>query len=61
MKKMEAIEKLVGSPINIIVFEKDDYQSTLDFSTEAPKDLKAIMKEISDFETFQKARKKKKK
>jgi ATP-dependent RNA helicase RhlE len=58
---LEAIEKFVGSPINIIVFEKDDYQSTLDFSTEAPKDLKAIMKEISDFETFQKARKKKKK
>jgi ATP-dependent RNA helicase RhlE len=58
---LEAIEKFVGSPINIMAFDKEDYQSTLDFSNDAPKDLKAIMKEISDFEDFQKARKKKKK
>jgi ATP-dependent RNA helicase RhlE len=58
---LEAIEKFVGSSINIMAFDKEDYQSTLDFSNDAPKDLKAIMKEISDFEDFQKARKKKKK
>ncbi len=57
---LDEIEKFIGGPINRMVLEKNDYQSTLDFSAEVKMDMKAILKEIADFEDFQKAKKAKK-
>lgn len=58
---LDEVEKFIGSPINVVLLEKDDYQSTIDFSAEVKTDLKTIMKEITDFEDFKKAKKRKNK
>ena len=58
---LDEIEKFVGGKINVMEIDKGDYQATIDFSAEAKTDLKSIMKEIEDFETFQMSKKTKKK
>jgi ATP-dependent RNA helicase RhlE len=55
------VEKFIGSDITVLTMDKLDFQATLDFSTEAKTDMKAIQAMIAENETFLKAKKKKKK
>jgi ATP-dependent RNA helicase RhlE len=58
---LEAVEEFIGSKIDVLEIDKKDVQATLDFSTEVKPDLKSLLKEIADYEAFQKSKKKKKK
>jgi ATP-dependent RNA helicase RhlE len=57
---LDVIEEYLGKPIKVLDIEKQDYNATIDFSSEVKPDMKSLMKEIHDFEDAAKARKKKK-
>lgn len=57
---LEEIEKNLGKPIHRIEISKSDYQITLDFSEEVPRDWRALMEEAEGFEKEEKKKKFKK-
>jgi ATP-dependent RNA helicase RhlE len=53
------IEEFLGHPIDILKISPNDYSETLDFTADTTDDLKALMKEVEDFESRKKKPKKK--
>lgn len=56
---LEAIEEYVGKAIDVVSISKDQYTETLDFTSDTNYDLKALMKEVEEFHSFKKKKKKK--
>ncbi|MCK5536139.1 MAG: ATP-dependent helicase, partial [Bacteroidales bacterium] len=58
-EKLEEIEKFLGKKIDVREISKFDYEETIDFSEENPKDWQALIEENENRK--KKSRKKKKK
>jgi ATP-dependent RNA helicase RhlE len=59
---LKEIEGFLSKPIRVLEVDKKDYNATVDFSQDTSNyDLKALMKEVAEFEDFKKKKKKKKK
>jgi ATP-dependent RNA helicase RhlE len=56
---LKEIEEFLGHPIQVMEISASDYHDTLDFTTDTTNDLKALMKEVEDFESRKKKFKKK--
>ncbi|MGV3588143.1 MAG: DEAD/DEAH box helicase [Adhaeribacter sp.] len=52
------IESFLDKPIKVMEINKADYQETLDFSQDQNYDLKALLREVDEFEQKKKGRKK---
>jgi ATP-dependent RNA helicase RhlE len=55
---LEEIEKYLGKPIEIVKITNNEYSETLDFTSDTSNDLKALMKEVEDYETGKKKKRK---
>ncbi len=55
---LEQIEVYVGKPIDVVNISTSDYSETLDFTADTTYDLKALMREVEDFEKGKKKKKK---
>lgn len=51
---LEQIQQYLDKPIAVLKLSADEYAQTLEFTTDAPDDLGALMREIQEFETRQK-------
>ncbi|ALI99918.1 DEAD/DEAH box helicase [Rufibacter tibetensis] len=58
---LDEIEKYLGKPVKVLEIDKQDYTATIDFSSEVKPDLKSLLKEVEDFESAAKKKKKPKK
>ncbi len=59
---LDDIEGFLGNPIDMITFDKSDYQATIDFTSETKYDWKALLKDAEESDlAFKKTKKKKKK
>ncbi|WP_159467363.1 DEAD/DEAH box helicase [Dyadobacter sp. 3J3] len=56
---LEEIQEFLGKPIEVLKITGQEYSETIDFSAEPKDDLKALMKEVEDFESNKKKKKKK--
>lgn len=56
---LEEIEAYLDKSIEVVNISANDYSETLDFTTDTTYDLKALMKEVEDFEGTRKKKKKK--
>lgn len=57
---LEAIEKYITKPITVMELDKDDYEATIIFSTEAKPDWEGLKGEMEAFEKSQRKKRKKK-
>jgi ATP-dependent RNA helicase RhlE len=55
---LEEIEAYIGKPIEVVKISPNDYSETLDFTSDTTHDLKALMKEVEDYQAGKKKRKK---
>jgi ATP-dependent RNA helicase RhlE len=51
---LEEIQQYLDKPIAVLKLSAEDYAQTLEFTTDAPDDLGALMREIQEFESRQK-------
>jgi ATP-dependent RNA helicase RhlE len=56
---LEQIQEYLDKPIDVLKISHEDYSATLDFTTDQDNDLKALMKEVEDYHSFKKKKKKK--
>lgn len=56
---LEEIQSFLGQPIDVVKISANDYSETLDFTADTTNDLKALMQEVSDFESRKKKNKRK--
>ncbi|MFK7984026.1 MAG: DEAD/DEAH box helicase [Saprospiraceae bacterium] len=57
---LEAIEKYITKPITVMELDKEDYEATITFSTEAKPDWESLKEEMEAFEKSQRKKRKKK-
>jgi ATP-dependent RNA helicase RhlE len=55
---LEAIQAYLDKPIDVLDISKTDYSQTIDFSEDTTDDLGALMREVEEFETRKKKKKK---
>ena len=55
---LDEIQTFLGKPIEVLKITANDYTETIDFSAEPKDDLKSLMKEVEDFESKKKKKKK---
>jgi len=55
---LQEIESFLDKPIKVLEISKTEYTETLDFSSDINYDLKALMKEVQEFEKQKKGKKK---
>lgn len=51
---LDQIQQYLDKPISVVKLSADDYAQTLEFTTDSPNDLGALMREIEEFESRQK-------
>jgi ATP-dependent RNA helicase RhlE len=56
---LKAVEKFIGTTIDVFEIPKDEYKDTIDFSAEAKTDMASIKKMIAEEEAFKKKKRKK--
>jgi ATP-dependent RNA helicase RhlE len=56
---LEEIQEFLGQPIDVVRITTTEYAETLDFTADTTDDLKALMKEVEDFQSRKKKGKKK--
>jgi ATP-dependent RNA helicase RhlE len=56
---LEEIQTYLDKPIDVLTISAVDYSQTIDFTADTPDDLKSLMKEVEDYESFKKKKKKK--
>ncbi len=56
---LRAVEKFIGTTIDVFEIPKDEYKDTIDFSAEAKTDMASIKKMIAEEEAFKKKKRKK--
>jgi len=56
---LEEIQQYLDKPISVVKLSAGDYAQTLEFTTDSPNDLGALMREIQEFESRQKKKGKK--
>lgn len=57
---LEAIEEYITKPITVMELDKEDYEATITFSTEAKPDWEGLKEEMDAFEKSQRRKRKKK-
>lgn len=57
---LEAIENYITKPISVMELDKDDYEATITFSTEAKPDWEGLKTEMEAYEKSQRKKRKKK-
>jgi len=56
---LDQIQEYLGKPIEVVKINSNDYTETLDFTSDGTDDIKALMKEVEDYEAGKKKKKKK--
>ena len=56
---LKEIETYLGVPIEVLEIEKNDYESTVNFSKDTNESIKSLMKEIDEFKSKKKKKNKK--
>ncbi|MBO9615141.1 MAG: DEAD/DEAH box helicase [Dyadobacter sp.] len=56
---LDQIQQYLDKPIAVVKLTAEDYAETLEFTTDTPNDLSALMREIEEFESRQKKKSKK--
>ncbi|MCE7064890.1 DEAD/DEAH box helicase [Dyadobacter sp. CY326] len=56
---LEEIQTYLDKPIDVLNISTTDYSQTLDFTADTTDDLKSLMKEVEDYETAKRKKKKK--
>lgn len=56
---LEEIQTYLDKPIDVLKISTTDYSQTLDFTADTSNDIKALMKEIEDYQSIKKKNKKK--
>ncbi|MCE6992057.1 DEAD/DEAH box helicase [Dyadobacter sp. CY323] len=56
---LDEIQTYLDKPIDVVSISSSDYSQTLDFTADTSGDLKALMKEVEDYESLKKKKKKK--
>lgn len=56
---LDQIQQYLDKPIAVVKLSADDYAQTLEFTTDTPNDLSALMREVEEFQSRQKKKGKK--
>ncbi|SEJ25018.1 ATP-dependent RNA helicase RhlE [Dyadobacter sp. SG02] len=56
---LDQIQQYLDKPIAVVKFSAGDYAETLEFTTDTPNDLSALMREVEEFESRKKKKSKK--